>query len=557
MTAAPVVGGAPADENARVAGPPLKKMRVADLINVSQAPIIPDENKTLFTSSGEWAAAEAITKAIPKDQGVPMTILTGFLGAGKSTVLNYILNADHGLKIAVLINEYGEVDIDNQLVDSVGKGEEGEPILLNNGCVCCTISSGFADAVRRTLEQADARGRIPDYFIVETTGLADPKPIVDSVSVTELREEVYIDQILTVVDASVWDETHYGSETAKNQILAADTVLLSKTDLADEATVEKVVQSVLTIRPNARLLRSQRGYVPIAALFDLGVTMSTSSRKRKTPPSDDNTHTEKKDLNEHVHEDESAHDHQHGHKDESAHNHQHGESCGKNCSHKHSVENKQRNHLAEEGFTSISFVSEFPLSMRRFRQDFMDNLPVGVFRAKGLLWFAGDPNRFIFHWSGQRFQAEEQKWPEGSERRNQLVVIGRQLNRDAITEFWERCIVKPGEESEDDEDDFDEDDYLDEEEMMRARMMSEEDDEYEEGEEEEDAEGEEGDVGSDGEDVNEGNDGQENFVANVEGGHTSTDGTVADNSVTTGAPIDTATNDGGVKNVALHVNKTN
>lgn len=459
--------------------PPYKKMRVSDLLGVSQAPVPPDQNKTLLTTSGEWTAAEAITKAIPKDQGVPLTILTGFLGAGKSTVLNYILKAEHGLKIAVLINEFGQVDIDNQLVESVGKGEEGEPIMLNNGCVCCTISSGFEDAVRRTLEEADARGRIPDYFIVETTGLADPKPIVDTVSMTELREEVYVDQILTVVDASAWTDKHYDSDTAMKQIEAADTILLSKTDLADSNRVQQVVQSILDVRPNARILRSQQGYVPIAALFDLGMSMSASTRNTKVsstnlPPQSDGN----KANNTHAH----AHEHTH------SHTHQHGEKCGDSCSHRQQEQEqegqdkKPKNHLEEEGFSSVSFVSEFPLSMRRFKCDFMDQLPQGVFRAKGLLWFAGDPNRFIFHWSGQRFQAEEQDWPEGIKRNNQLVVIGRQLDRADIASLLEKCVVKPGEES---EDDIDEEEYAEEDEDKEGLV---EGDEGEDGDEEDEYE---------------------------------------------------------------------
>lgn len=439
--------------------PPLKKMRVSELLGVTQAmhvPVAPDENSTLLTASGDWTAAEAITKSIPRDQGVPMTILTGFLGAGKSTVLNYILSADHGLKIAVLINEFGEVDIDNQLVDTMKKGEEGEPIMLNNGCVCCTISNGFAEAVSRTLEEADARGSIPDYFIVETTGLADPKPIIEAVSMTELNAEVYIDQVLTVVDSSVWTDDHYSSNTAVKQIEAADTVLLSKTDLIESARVDDVVKSVCKIRASARILRSQRGYVPIAALFDLGVSAS-AGRKRRAPPSSAEGAPTDKNTNK-----DTEHKHEHGH----THTHEHGEKCGDSCSHKKEEEGKKRNHLEEEGFSSISFVSEFPFSLRRFKDEFMEMIPASVFRAKGLLWFVNQPSRFIFHWSGQRYQVDQDVWPEGAQQKNQLVIIGRQLDRDFITRMLEHCVVKPGEESdEEEEEEEDEEGELNQEEL--------------------------------------------------------------------------------------------
>lgn len=420
--------------------PPLKKMRVSELLGIapeSSHAVKPDENTTFLTVSGTWAAAQAITNSIPRDQGLPLTILTGFLGAGKSTVLNYILKADHGMKIAVLINEFGEVDIDNQLVDTMTTGEEGEPVILNNGCICCTVSNGFIDAVQKVLERADANDSIPDYFIVETTGLADPKPIVDSVSATELREELYVDQVLTVVDASAWSDQHYGSDTARRQIEVADTVLLSKTDLVpDEACIKKVVDSIFSIRPNARILKSQKGHVPIPALFDLGLSLLDKPKKK----------TEKKEITKdgdnHADHNHNGNEHDHMH-----HKHEHGEDC--DCSHE--ADKSKQSHLEQEGFTSISFVSELPFSLRRFKDDFMDKLPQGVFRAKGLLLFTNYETRFVFHWSGSRYNVEEDEWPEGSERKNQLVLIGRDLDKAKITTMLEGCVVRPGEESEEEE----------------------------------------------------------------------------------------------------------
>lgn len=412
--------------------PPCKKMRVSELLGITQQHEQPDFNKALLTSSGSWAAAEAIAKSMPKDCGVPLTILTGFLGAGKSTVLNYILKADHGLKIAVLINEFGEVDIDNQLVDTMAQGTEGKPVMLNNGCVCCTISSGFAEAVRQTLADAENRNRFPDYFIVETTGLADPQPIMESINSTELREDLYLDQVLTVVDASAWTADHYESPTAMKQIESADTILLSKTDLINDTQLDSVVEAVLAVRPQARILRSQKGSVPIAALFDLGISLTGPRTRKKSD----------KVANDHEHTHDHSHDHKHDHNHDHSHDHHHSHD------HNHDHKNEKRNHLEEEGFTSVSFVSEFPLSMRRFKDNFMELLPKEVFRAKGLLWFVGESTRFIFHWSGSRFTVEEQHWPENVEHKNQLVIIGRQLDKETLFRMLEDCLVRPGEESE-------------------------------------------------------------------------------------------------------------
>eukprot|EP00178_Gracilaria_changii_P027845 TRINITY_DN920_c0_g1_i2.p2 TRINITY_DN920_c0_g1~~TRINITY_DN920_c0_g1_i2.p2 ORF type:complete len:575 (+),score=97.17 TRINITY_DN920_c0_g1_i2:257-1981(+) len=462
------------------AEPPLKKMRVSELLGITTGHVAPpDDQRTWLTASGTWAAAEAISKSMPKGDGIPLTLLTGFLGAGKSTVLNFILKADHGLKIAVLINEFGLVDIDNQLVDTVAKGEEGEPIMLNNGCVCCTISNGFIEAVHAILDRADQSGRLPDYFIVETTGLANPKPIMDSIEATELSQDLYLDQVLTVVDSSAWSEDHYGSETAHRQIQAADTVLLSKTDLADDARIKKVVASILSIRPNARILRSQKGHVPIAALFDLGIPFSAKPKRRKEVKSVENGKVkneenaggtqngkhdhdpehkhEHKEDHKHEHKNDDKHDHEHDHKKDDKHGHKHNhkhEHEHGHDDHEHDADGKcipkpGMTHLEEEGFTSISFVSEYPFSLRRFREEFMEALPRGVFRSKGLLWFSNYDSRFVFHWSGSRYNVDEQMWPEGMERKNQLVLIGRELDKPLITKMLENCIAKPGEESED------------------------------------------------------------------------------------------------------------
>lgn len=448
--------------------PPAKKMRVADLLGVTHETFNIDHDETLLKADGTWEAAQAITKQIPHDT-IPLTILTGFLGAGKSTVLNYILRADHGLRIAVLINEFGKVDIDNQLVDTAAEGEEGEPITLNNGCICCTVSNGFIDAVKRILARP---GPSPHYFIVETTGLADPKPIMDSISATELRQQMYVDQVLTVIDASTWDESHYDSDTAFKQLEFADTILLSKTDIATQDRISDAVDCIVDLRPNARILRSQKGYVPVAALFDLDIVRRKTEAKEHIKGNKNHIHANavqnsvnnntkdattnssqnaKQNGTNENHNHDHKHDHNSNENKDCGHNHAPGEECGETHQ-----KDKGRNHLEEEGFTSISFTSDKPFSLRRFRDEFMDSLPPGVFRAKGLLWFRHYDARFIFHWSGARYNVEEGEWPEGVKPSNQLVVIGRQLDAPTITSMLEECVLRDGEEDDDDEEYYDE-----------------------------------------------------------------------------------------------------
>jgi G3E family GTPase len=475
---------------------PLKKQRldVAALLAppAPAAPLEDDAVPALLTADRTWAAAKNITSQM-RTGAVPLTILTGFLGAGKSTILNYILKAPHKLRIAVLINEFGDIDIDSKLVDTSTSFQDGDPVVLDNGCICCTVSNGFIDAITRILSTSADIGSRPDYIIVETTGLANPKPIVDSIQETELRDEVYVDQVLAAVDSSIWTGEHYNSPTAKRQIENADTVLLTKTDLVqDETSLSAVIDSIISIRPNARIIRSQAGYVPIGALFDLdslhageesnmtgpdsavggkldqtegiqsekshdatsiraGTSGLTDGGARIGPCNDIrakevetghvNTHSDHNGRTTELNGNYTACEEEHGCR--SCHEHE----PGKPCNHDHGSQSKN-SHFEEEGFSSISFVSHQPLSLSRFRQDFMEGLPAGVFRAKGLLWFQNYPSRFIFHWSGSRYNVDEGDWPTGVEKMNQLVVIGRNIDHSAITSLLNSCIVQPGQDGE-------------------------------------------------------------------------------------------------------------
>jgi G3E family GTPase len=418
--------------------PPAKKQKVAIADLLAPAPPRPPQSDdaaapALLTADGTWAAAYRIQSQMPTF-GIPLTILTGFLGSGKTTILNYILSRPHNLKIAVLINEYGAIDIDSKLIDSATAFKEGDPVVLDNGCICCNVSNGFIDAIRRILESP----RAPDYIIVETTGVADPKPVIDSIQETELRDEVYVDQVLTTVDSSAWTPVHYGSPTAKRQIESADTVLLTKTDLVKEASeLQAVISSVREIRPNSRILRSQAGYVPVHALFDLAVTPEDGT-----------------DVAERSHAAERNNDDVSDQQKASCHDGHQGDGACCHESHKHTEEDGpalvgKTSHLEEEGFSSVSFKSSKPLSMTRFRRDFMEQLPDEVFRAKGLLWFSSYSSKFIFHWSGSRYNVEEGEWSERAEKLNQLVVIGRNMDGGKIRAMFEACILQPGEEDDD------------------------------------------------------------------------------------------------------------
>uniref|UniRef100_A0A7S1XFP9 CobW C-terminal domain-containing protein n=1 Tax=Compsopogon caeruleus TaxID=31354 RepID=A0A7S1XFP9_9RHOD len=377
--------------------------------------------------------------------GIPLTLLTGFLGAGKSTVLNYLLRAPHGLRIAVLINEFGKIDIDNQLVDRLqvgGVANEKDLVSLDNGCICCTISNGFVEAVKKMLESCE---EVPDYVVVETTGLADPEPIMGSIRESELAEWVYLDQVLTVVDATSWDgKTHYDSGTAIKQIQFADTILLSKTDLISPERVTKVVADILETKENARIIKSQGGVVPVEAIFDITLSESKSGIQEKS---------EGRKLNP------SEKHHQ-------GSSHCHEEDCSDHCHHHREPQEEKipaPNHLAMEGFTSVAIDCNRPFDLEKFRIEFVENPPPGVFRAKGIIWFDQERDRFIFHLSGgNRMTICPAPWPEGQSPRTQFVVIGRNLDEANLKSLLEGFLVSnpsslPDDEESDDEESVEED----------------------------------------------------------------------------------------------------
>ena len=326
---------------------------------------------------------------VPK-HGLPVTIITGFLGSGKTTLLNHILTNQAGLKTAVLVNEFGEIGIDNELLITTGD----DMVELNNGCVCCTINNDLVNAVYKVLERSEKI----DYLVVETTGLADPLPVALTFLGTDLRDLTRLDSIVTVVDAENFSLDLFNSEAAQSQIAYGDIILLNKADLVDEADLDALEVRLRDLKEGARIIRTVRGQVPLSLILSIGLF---ESDKYFQPES------------------EHRHDHDHEHHDHEHHSH----------------------HLENDGFTSISFQSDRPFSIKKF-QHFLDHqLPINVFRAKGILWFDESPKRHIFHLSGKRFSLDDDQW-KGSPK-NQLVLIGQDLDHDTLRSQLESCLCLP------------------------------------------------------------------------------------------------------------------
>jgi len=353
-------------------------------------------------------------------QGLPVTIITGFLGSGKTTLLNHILTSQEGLKTAVLVNEFGEIGIDNELILST----EENMVELNNGCVCCTINEDLVNAVHKILERKDK----VDYLVVETTGIADPLPIALTFLGTELRDMTRLDSIVTMVDCENYSLDLFNSQAAHSQIQYGDVIILNKTDLVDEADVNSLEIRIRDLTKKARILRTQKSQVALPLIMSVGLFESDKYFEEASSKSEHDHDHESHDHKHHDHEHHAHHNHEHhDHHDHEHHDHEHH--------HHHS------NHLENDGFTSLSIQSDKPLNIRKF-QYFLDNqLPGNVFRAKGILWFEKSPKRHIFHLSGQRFSIEDEEW--NGNQKNQLVLIGQNLDHDKLREQIDNCFILP------------------------------------------------------------------------------------------------------------------
>ena len=357
----------------------------------------------------EDVTQDIIDVDVPK-RGMPVTIITGFLGSGKTTLLNHILQNQQDLKVAVLVNEFGDINIDSQLLVSVDENM----MELSNGCICCTINDGLVDAVYSVLEKGD---RI-DYMIVETTGVADPLPIALTFLGTELQHLTRLDSILTVVDSEAFTSAHFDSDAAYAQIMYGDIIILNKTDLVNDEKLQELETYINKTKTKARILRSQMGIVPLPLILDVEIDQSAIASPPKAKHNEHHDHAHEEHTHEkHIHE-EHIHD--------------------ANC-HDHHDHNHHSDHLENDGFVSISFQSDRAFDLDKF-QNFLDKkLPIDVFRAKGILRFASIDNRYVFQLSGKRYELKTDD--RGKSVNNQLVIIGRNLDREELLAQLTDCLT--------------------------------------------------------------------------------------------------------------------
>ncbi len=355
---------------------------------------------------------------------IPVTVLTGYLGAGKTTLLNRILTEPHGQKFAVIVNEFGEIGIDNELV----VGADEEVFEMNNGCICCTVRGDLIRIMENLMRRKDKF----DAIIVETTGLADPAPVAQTFFMDQdVQDAARLDAVVTVADAMWLKDRLKDAPEAKNQIAFADVILLNKTDLVSPEQLREVEARIRAINPYAKLHRTVKAQVPIKEV--LGRNAFDLDRILEIEPA----FLEADD-----------HDHHHHHHDHGHHHHHDHDHTGPDCdhpSHKHDHAHSHGGlkHYHDEDMQSVAFQIDGDVDPEKFMpwiNNYVQTEGGSILRSKGILAFKGEPKRFVFQGVHMVLDGDVQReWREGEKRTSKIVFIGRDLKRDEIEKGFMAC----------------------------------------------------------------------------------------------------------------------
>ena len=351
----------------------------------------------------------ATAEKIPAGK-IPVTVLTGYLGAGKTTLLNRILSEPHGKKYAVIVNEFGEIGIDNDLV----VGADEEVFEMNNGCICCTVRGDLIRIIENLMKR---RGKF-DAIIVETTGLADPAPVAQTFFVDQdVQDKARLDAVVTVADAKWLSQRLKDAPEAKNQIAFADVILLNKTDLVSPAELAAVEARIRGINPYATLHKTQKCAIDLDKVLNRGAF----------------------DLDR-ILEIEPAFLEQEDHD----HHHDHDHECGPGCTHEHHHHHHGGlKHFHDEEMQSVAVSHEGDIDPEKFMPWINDLVQVegpNILRSKGILAFTQEPKRFVFQGVHMILDGDLQRdWKKDEKRVSRIVFIGRNLKPDALREGFLAC----------------------------------------------------------------------------------------------------------------------
>ena len=357
---------------------------------------------------------------------IPVTVLTGYLGAGKTTLLNRILSENHGKKYAVIVNEFGEIGIDNDLI----VGADEEVFEMNNGCVCCTVRGDLVRIIDGLMKR---KGKF-DAIILETTGLADPAPVAQTFFVDEdVREKTALDAVVTVADAKWLSDRLKDAPEAKNQIAFADVIVLNKTDLVTKPELAEVEARIRAINPYATLHKTQRAQVKLSDVLERGAFDLDRILEIEPEFLDGGGHDHDHDHDhDHCHDENCTHEHHHHGHDHHHHGHDHG--------HGHGLK-----HYHDEDMQSLSLRTEKPIDPTKFMpwlQGLVAKDGEKILRSKGILSFKGDDDRYVFQGVHMMLEGDHQrKWRNDEKRESRVVFIGRELPEQAIREGFEKTIA--------------------------------------------------------------------------------------------------------------------
>lgn len=314
---------------------------------------------------------------------IPVTVLTGYLGAGKTTLLNYILTQKHGKKIAVIVNEFGEIGIDHQLVLNADE----EILEMNNGCICCTVRGDLIRIISKLLERRDSF----DHLVIETTGLADPAPVIQSFFVDEiLAKQTELDAIVTVVDSKYIQE-HWDSSEAQEQIAFADVILLNKTDLVSAEDLAILSRQIRSLNAIARIYYTQHCQIKLDSILGMGAFDLKNALTIDPQFLDEDSH-------------------------------EHDQS------------------VASIAITQTGIVNGEKLN--RWLYQLVQAMGQDIFRMKGILNVDDEERRFVFQGVHMTLDGRPGKpWKPNETKTNELIFIGRNLNEAELKESFLTCLV--------------------------------------------------------------------------------------------------------------------